>query len=294
MIASARALLGSVIDYAGLFPPAAHSMPDAVARYAEYRSGPHAWMLGRFVVPTGRIAEFAAEAAPFESRGGSPWRLSALIGTDAPADVAAIAAFNAAQRGFVCDAAEARAPTIDALAIIDKAVQDAPLAAYVEIPSHADTVALVRWLGEHGLRAKIRMGGVTPDAFPSAADVTRFIGACVRARVPFKATAGLHHSLRGDYPLTYDDASPRGPMFGFLNVLLAAALLRDGGSDGDATALLTEGDPASLTFGEDGVRWRGRMMLTARLAQLRDQAVISLGSCSFMEPVDELHALRVL
>jgi hypothetical protein len=294
MIASVRALLSGVIDYAGLFPPAALSMSDAVSRYAAYHGGPHAWMLGRFVVPAPRIAEFARVADSITPGPGVLWRLSVLLGSDAPADIAAIAAFNAAHRGFVCDAAETRAPTLDALAIIVTAVRDAPLATFVEIPPHAEVAALVQWLGDHGLRAKIRMGGVTPDAFPTPAEVIRFLGACVRAKLPFKATAGLHHSLRGAYPLTYDEQSPRGPMFGFLNVLLAAALLRDGGSDTDATALLTETDPSALTFADDGVRWRGCTLLTVRLAQLREQAVVSLGSCSFTEPVDELLALRVL
>ena len=49
--ASLRALLTGVIDYAGLFPPAALPMADAVRNYDAYRNGEHAWMLGRFVVP---------------------------------------------------------------------------------------------------------------------------------------------------------------------------------------------------------------------------------------------------
>ena len=44
------------------------------------------------------------------------------------------------------------------------------------------------------------------------------------AGVPFKATAGLHHAIRGEYPLTYAKDSPRGEMFGYLNVFIAAAI----------------------------------------------------------------------
>src|SRR5688500_1293567 len=49
---SLRALLDGLIDYAGLFPPATLDMQAAVARYARYRAGERAWMLGRFVVPS--------------------------------------------------------------------------------------------------------------------------------------------------------------------------------------------------------------------------------------------------
>ena len=55
---AARALLGSLIDYAGLFPPAELPMRAAVARYASSRSGEDAWMLGRFVLPLARLEEF--------------------------------------------------------------------------------------------------------------------------------------------------------------------------------------------------------------------------------------------
>ena len=44
-----RALLTECIDYAGLFPPAALSMDEAVANYAAYRAGQDAWALGRIV-----------------------------------------------------------------------------------------------------------------------------------------------------------------------------------------------------------------------------------------------------
>lgn len=54
---SLRILLESLIDYAGLFPPAALSMEKAVENYARYRRGPFAWALGRFVVPAARVAE---------------------------------------------------------------------------------------------------------------------------------------------------------------------------------------------------------------------------------------------
>ena len=295
--ASLRALLAGALDYAGLFPPAGLSMNESVRSYAAYASGPHSWLLGRFVVAGARLAEFAGAADASMPVASRPWRVSVLLSADAEAEIATVAAFNASHRGAVCDTVECKASTVDDIARVARvapAIAAGEVASYVEIPAAGDPAGLLAALAARGLRAKIRTGGTTPDAFPSAAEVSRFLAACIRARLPFKATAGLHHALRGEYRLTYEPGSPAGPMYGFLNLLLATALLRDGGSEQDAEALLLERDAAALQFGDDGARWRDRLFLTARLSQLRQRAAVSFGSCSFAEPVDELSALGLL
>ena len=57
---SLRDLLSGLIDYAGLFPPAALDMPAAAREYAEYRESEYRWALGRFVIPVARLDEFEA------------------------------------------------------------------------------------------------------------------------------------------------------------------------------------------------------------------------------------------
>src|SRR5262245_38924762 len=54
-----RALLGGIIDYAGLFPPAQLPLEEAIRNYARYRTEPESWMLGRFVIPATRLKELA-------------------------------------------------------------------------------------------------------------------------------------------------------------------------------------------------------------------------------------------
>ena len=70
-----RALLGALFDDAGLFPPASLAMPDAVAGHERARTGPHAWMLGRFVCPAVKLASLIEHAA------GSPVRVSVILDT---------------------------------------------------------------------------------------------------------------------------------------------------------------------------------------------------------------------
>jgi hypothetical protein len=195
----------------------------------------------------------------------------------------------------VVDTLEAKAATEDEVRRVAAAVGagggEPPLTTYVELPVADDPRALVTAVARAGLRAKVRTGGVTPDAFPTSAQLARFLVACAEAGVPFKATAGLHHPLRAAYRLTYAPDSATAPMFGFLNVFLAAALVRAGGSAADAQSLLEERDPGALELDDDAVIWRGHRLTAARLADARG-AVVSFGSCSFTEPMEELRLLR--
>src|SRR5690606_27349348 len=180
-----------------------------------------------------------------------PWRLSALVGDDLTDAVPAIGEFNCRHAAdgagaAVIDAIELRADSAERIAEAGKSIP--PWAeAFVEVPLDPDPEPLIAAIAHAGLRAKARTGGITPEAIPPASLVLRFLAACVRHAVPFKATAGLHHPLRAEYPLTYDAAAPRGVMHGYLNVFLAAALLREGGTEDDARALLEERDAARFT-----------------------------------------------
>lgn len=287
--AALRSLLDGLVDWAGLFPPAALPMRDAVRLYDEYRRGPRAWAFGRFVLPAARLAEFEEHAAALPVA-GARWRLSVLAG---PADRAAIDAFNVRQGARAeIDAIEGKASTIAEIEAL------APFAAafttYVEIPTATDPEPLIVAIHAHGLRAKVRTGGVTAEAFPAAAQVVRFLAACAAHDVAFKATAGLHHPLPGDYQLTYETGGPSAAMFGFVNVFIAACLLREGAGEAAATELLAERDATAIAFDADGVRWRDHRVPAVRLGELRRRFATSFGSCSFAEPLDELAALGLL
>ena len=287
-----RSLLAGSIDYAGLFPPAGLGMPEAVRGYAEYRAGPDAWALGRFVVPSARLAELERDAEAVAPRDpAEPWRLSALLGSDPVTDLRAIGEFNCRHAAtgataLSADVVEARADSVGA---IDRllAVRPRWAQAYVEIPIDADPAPLVAAIARHGARAKVRTGGVTPEVFPTTADLLRFLRACTAARVPFKATAGLHHPLRAEYRLTYAPDSVRGSMFGFLNVFLTAAFLRRGLGDAEALELLEERSPEAVRFSADGVEWRGHRIDRAAVDEARTAGIVAFGSCSFTEPVGE-------
>jgi hypothetical protein len=307
-------LLRGAIDYAGLFPPAALAMDAAARNHAAYRAGDERWMLGRFVVPATRLDELAdAEARVRDAArapdDGAPWRLSALVGADVEGELARVDAFTARHAGrprLVVDAVELKAADARALRDVARAVAargGVPYAgeAYVEVPLDPDPAPLAAAAREGGVRLKARTGGVTRDAFPSPARVLRFLARCAEADVGCKATAGLHHALRGEHPLTYEPGCARGTMFGFVGVLLADALLRDGAAADDLVPLLEERDAAALAFDDDGAAWRSASGSRAAfrvgvdaIAAARARGLASFGSCSFEEPVAELRALGLL
>lgn len=293
-----RVLLDGIVDYAGLFPPAALPITEAVRNYARHRGCEGGWMLGRFVLPIAQFDAFNDVADPLLPRdeGALPWRLAAVGTGDHAADAAAIARLNEQHRwswdecSAIVDVIETRAPSVDEIPRIHQAFTAATVV-YVEIPLSEDLEPFVARLAETGRRAKMRTGGVTADMFPEAERVVAFMQACMNAGVPFKATAGLHHAVRGSYPLTYETDSARGTMFGYLNMFLAAALLMTKAPVEEALELLAETHASSIQFSPDAVSWRSHTFDRHRLAQLREQVMISFGSCSFTEPLTEVRAL---
>ena len=145
-----------------------------------------------------------------------------------------------------------------------------------------------------GALAKIRTGGLTPDAFPHAPSLYRFLRACRDRGLAAKATAGLHHAVSGCYPLTYEAASASAPMYGFLNVCTAAALVHMGATEDDVLRALNESSSAAFRFDDEGMEWRGRRFSTNDLRAMRQALFRSFGSCSLREPIDELTLMRAI
>jgi hypothetical protein len=298
---SLRTFLTGIIDYAGLFPPASLPMAAATANYAEYLSGPDRDLLGRFVVPASRLTELSDAARALLPRHGDsePWRLSVLAGDNAAADAESILEFNATHGALsdagraICDSVELHARQAGDVA---RAVPLFPRSVrlFFEITADADPAPLIREVAAHKAAAKIRTGGVTEAAIPSSARVVHFIAACNSAGIPFKATAGLHHLIRSDYPLTYEPDSACATMYGYLNVFLTAALIRKGISEAEAREVLEEQNMGAFQVADDAISWRGHKLSADDLNQTRSRFALSFGSCSFREPVDEAHALHLL
>jgi hypothetical protein len=247
-----RALLGGLIDYAGLYPPAALPLDSVLANYDSYRNGEYAWMLHWLVVGAADLDRVPA---------GVDGSLSVLADGDSSR------ASSLETKGVVA----AQKPVYWEVAVNNLQELDAVKAA--------------------GCFAKIRTGGVKPEAIPSPADVAAFINACAERKLAFKATAGLHHPIRAEYALTYEAGAPRAVMHGFLNVLMAAAFAWHG--ERNIEPIIGETDASAFRF-DDRAHWRDKSLDATQITDARTNFVHSIGSCSFDEPIHDLQSLRLL
>ena len=293
---SVRLLLAGAIDYAGLFPPTAVSMPEAVINYATYHNSNYNWMLGRFVVTAARLDEFFESARDFISRdGGNAWRVSVVVGEDIDDAIRKVEEFNRQNGpGIVCDTLEIKAANAD---VIENTAPGVPagITAYFELPLDEDLSDMISTLAFSGQRAKIRTGGITPEAFPRTSDIVRFVRMCLGANVLFKATAGLHHPIRCFRPLTYEADSVSGTMHGFLNLFLMTGFAREGYRPALLDDVMEEEFDEVFRVEDQSITWRDDFSLNIRqIEALRKFGIQSFGSCSFDEPVADLQRLGVL
>jgi len=245
---SLRALLTNLIDYAGLYPPAALTLPVTLENYRQYLASQEAWILNRLVLPAAKLGEVGLDAN---------WRVTLLVDAEPgplPAQVETL---------------ETRLP------------RRLSLPTYCEAPVDQIRAAF----------AKVRTGGLTPESIPMPGEMAEFLCNAAERRLPFKATAGLHHPIRADHPLTYSVDSPHAILHGFINVFAAAAFAWHGNDRGAVIGILHECDPESFEFFDDKLTWRGRSLSTTQIAAARRDFAHSFGSCSFEEPVAGLRAL---
>jgi hypothetical protein len=242
-------LLERFIDYAGVFPPAALSIDGAVTNYNSYQNGEYSWMLRWLVVSAAQL-----QLVP-KSLDGS---LSVLAEVD-----------------------EIRAASIES-----KGVVSAQHPVYCEVS--VDDLQALDAVKQAGCFAKIRTGGLKPEAIPTPSAVAAFIAACAERRLPFKATAGLHHPIRAMHPLTYEADAPQAVMNGFLNVLLASAFAWHG--EKQIEQIVAEMDPSGFSFNERA-HWRNLSLDVTQIREARLEFMHSVGSCSFDEPIHDMQQL---
>lgn len=296
--AALRALLTGLVDYAGMFPPAKLSLEQAARNFVNYLEGPDAWMLGKFVVPAAQSSQLQDLLRTNHEASRLALPLSVLLGAEPQRDAElarkAIATSDSKASGAVSvDAIEFRPGSPNMIAEMAAALpQNVPV--FCEIPVAEDLPVWLNAIRHAGWSAKVRTGGVTPDLFPSSSKVAEFIVQCYRHGVAFKATAGLHHPVRSEHPLTYEANSACGVMHGFLNVFLGAALLECGISTEQLVQILDDTQVENFRFSGLSAHWDRLFLSADDLAATRRRFAISFGSCSFEEPVLDLQQLGLL
>ncbi|MBT8250771.1 MAG: hypothetical protein KJN81_10955 [Acidimicrobiia bacterium] len=265
-MATDRTLLEGLIDYAGVFPPARHSLEKAVDLYRSAKAGPDGWVLGPFLCLASQLPALGRLVAADET-------MATGVVLDIPIDQVARSVdqieLKVDSGRFDYGPVSARAPVV-----------------YAESrePQSLDFLESIKIARDRGLdvRAKIRTGGESAEAFPDVDTVAAFLIACIADGIPFKATAGLHH------PFRHSSGVEGATEFGFVNLLAATrAALVDPSVLVDALTASHAGD-----FDISTASWMGTG--THIEAGTVRSYLRSFGSCSFDEPAGYLRDLGML
>lgn len=294
MFSSVKVLLSSIVDYAGLFPPAKLSLEKAIANYARYCQTQNHWLLGRFVIPLSRLAELKTLIADIASENTitNPWLLSVILSENWESELKQIQTFNYSNKLAIASIEFKPLPPEE----IARAILHLPkkIESFFEIPLSENLEPYLAVLKGTKAAAKIRTGGLNQEAFPRPERLCQFIFASKAAKVPFKATAGLHHPLPGKYFVSYEPNSLATSMQGFLNLSILTALVYGQKlTQKEALQVLQESSPNGFQFRDDSISWQDLCLNLSELKQGR-YFFRSFGSCSLQEPLDELEELQLL
>jgi hypothetical protein len=272
-------LLRGLLDDAAVFPPGSVPPAEAVPAHRRHLRGPAAALVGPLVLAMSHLEE------PGETFAAPPGEPDLDLAVTAPLDRARAAAEAASGvpgvRLAVLEVAlgETTDPGAVVPALTEALAGHPGVTAAVELPRDERRDAVLEALVGTPYLAKLRTGGVRADLHPSEAELAATVLAAVRAGVPFKATAGLHHAVRRTDPATGFE------QHGFLNLLLATgAAVAGAGPDGPdgLVAVLADRDAARVAERVHGLDPRVR------------RAFRSFGTCSIEEPVGDLVDLGLL
>ena len=162
------------------------------------------------------------------------------------------------------------------------------------------TVELLSKMKNTGI--KLRCGGVVKEAFPTVEQIAAMIQTCVIAEVPMKFTAGLHHPIR-HFAEEYDEY-----MHGFINTFGAGIFATIFPKPNNLqekyrmfillSHMIDDQNAENFSFTNNSLIWKvGDDRDTEfeiddeKIKTARKKNMISYGSCSFQEPIDDLSQL---
>lgn len=164
----------------------------------------------------------------------------------------------------------------------------------------APVVSMISELKGTGI--KLRCGGIVNEAFPSVEQVAAMIQTCALVGIPMKCTAGLHHPIR-HFADEYDSY-----MHGFINTFGAGVFTSNFPEPRNSqekfrmfillSHMVSDQEANNFEFKNGGMVWKvgdDRNTIfefdNESINNCRKKGMISYGSCSFQEPIDDLKQL---
>lgn len=284
-----------LVDDAAVFPPGSTPLVQALAEHRSHRRAAYRDLVGPFVVSDVALPDLIEQVRAEGT--DTPLRVSVVVTGGAGAVEPAVrwaaraeelelAAVELGLRDEQDLPRNARRVTtvVDQLRIAGDLDDETPV--YVEPPAVVGPEPGPSWLAALDevatldLRLKFRTGGVTADAFPGTATLASYVEAALDRELRFKCTAGLHQAIR------HRDEETGFDHHGFLNVLAATRAALDGAGPAEVAHRLGTTDPQTVLgwleeAGPDGLASARRWF-------------VSFGSCSVLEPLEDLVELRLV
>lgn len=311
----------NLIDYAGLFPPAKLDIHTAFKNHLEYISTEYKWMISKFICPVNLFGElenilshkpYKLNKVFLSALGRSSENKETfeknfcddlILWEDFIAkthDKVKISSYEVKlpEETLISSDIEYLTSTINFLSSsIEKNISQ-PVFSFFE-GSSADNwkenfKSLINSISVHNESKfnsgfKLRTGGVEAHSIPSAEQIAFCIRECLDRKVPVKFTAGLHH------PFRHYDKTVRAKMHGFINVFGAGIIaMRHNLSNKGIEEMLMDEDPENFIFTDEYFSWKDWKAEIEDIKFARENLVISFGSCSFDEPVEDLKLLKLL
>jgi hypothetical protein len=272
-------LFDRLVDDAAVFPPGSATVLAAVADHRQHRGAWYADLVGVLLLPATSLSEAAGRVSEGDQ-----------LEVGVVADVA-LDRLDACVRGVshrlvvrqveapVARRGEDPQEGLDVLLPLCAAWERVDV--FAEVPLTWGLLgALDRIAAERGagvpVAPKFRTGGLAAELFPTPMELAAIICACHDRGLAFKLTAGLHRAVR------HNDPETGFTHHGFLNVLAASMAAADGAEVVDVCELLAATDPLPLIEAT-----RPRRAIVRPLW-------IGFGSCSLVEPLDDLRALGLI
>lgn len=269
-------LFTGLVDDASVLPPSTLGLPEAMSAFDQHRRSWYGDLVGSFLLPASLVGLAPATFAPSICLIGDTG-----VGT-LPATLAKLRGAGAEIRQIEAAVARRGEDPQPGLAEMRRLAEDIPdVDVYAEIPlswgllSALDAAADAR---AGGLRfaAKIRVGGLAAELFPTPVELAAVICACRDRDLPFKIAAGLRHALR------HTDPETGFTHHGFLNVLVGVGVAMDGGDVAEVAEVLAATHPVPLVEPARGRRDSPRPLW------------VGFGSTGVLEPLTELIRLGLI
>ncbi|MCB0331740.1 MAG: hypothetical protein KDD70_18855, partial [Bdellovibrionales bacterium] len=207
---TAKEFFSGLVDYAGLFPPAALSLGESIANYRQYLDRADSWILKRFILTTGHFEKLnEALLAPFSD---TKILDVSLVSRDLLHDLQVVREKiklhnGRVEIGAVETVLSLETPPSEILAGNEAALRNferelngkEKISLFYEVPLHdgweksfSDLVRSIKEEQDHRIvGVKLRCGGVEDHLVPSPARVAFALRTAANVGVPIKFTAGL-------------------------------------------------------------------------------------------------------